>query len=162
MNIIKYDQHNDTLHAGIVSLITKIQQQEYDIPITYEDQPDLADINGFYDEFWIAQAGNEVVGTIGLLIMGDTGVIRKMFVHQDHRGSNKSIAQKLLHTLEVHCQSIGIHELYLGTTTAFKAAHRFYERNGYRAVPLEELPENFPRMVVDTVFYRKTLYPTND
>jgi N-acetylglutamate synthase-like GNAT family acetyltransferase len=51
----------------------------------------------------------------------------------------------------------GIRELYLGTTEKFLAAHRFYEKNGFGRVALESLPEAFPRMSLDTRFYRRTL-----
>jgi RimJ/RimL family protein N-acetyltransferase len=42
----------------------------------------------------------------------------------------------------------------LGTTDAFKAAHRFYEKNGFTEIPEHELPAMFPRMKQDTKFYR--------
>jgi RimJ/RimL family protein N-acetyltransferase len=51
----------------------------------------------------------------------------------------------------------GLRELYLGTTEKFLAAHRFYEKNGFGRVGLESLPEAFPRMFLDTRFYRRTL-----
>jgi len=35
-----------------------------------------------------------------------------------------------------------------------KAAHRFYERNGFVRMTAENLPPNFPRMPVDDVFYQ--------
>jgi predicted N-acetyltransferase YhbS len=34
-----------------------------------------------------------------------------------------------------------------------KAAHRFYERNGFVLIAEQDLPSNFPRMPVDNVFY---------
>jgi len=42
----------------------------------------------------------------------------------------------------------------LGTTPEFLTAHRFYEKNGFSLIDLEDLPESFPRMDVDTRFYR--------
>ena len=39
------------------------------------------------------------------------------------------------------------------------AAQRFYEKNGFRRVAVEELPPGFPRMPVDQVFYRLDLQP---
>lgn len=38
----------DAQRDGVRDLIVPIQQQEFDIPITYADQPDLQDIPGFY------------------------------------------------------------------------------------------------------------------
>jgi hypothetical protein len=33
---------------GVVSVILPIQREEFGIPVTLEDQPDLLDIPGFY------------------------------------------------------------------------------------------------------------------
>ena len=51
----------------------------------------------------------------------------------------------------------GLQEILLGTTDKFLAAHRFYERQGFTAVALADLPASFPRMAVDTRFYRRAL-----
>jgi predicted N-acetyltransferase YhbS len=45
----------------------------------------------------------------------------------------------------------------LGTTAKFLAAHRFYEKNGFREIAQTELPASFPVMTVDTKFYRRAL-----
>jgi len=34
---------------------------------------------------------------------------------------------------------------------------RFYEKNGFAQVPVEDLPTEFPRMAVDSIFYQKKL-----
>jgi GNAT superfamily N-acetyltransferase len=51
----------------------------------------------------------------------------------------------------------GVREILLGTTERFLAAHRFYERNGFQPIDAAALPPEFPRMAVDTRFYRLTL-----
>lgn len=147
---------------GVRDLIVPIQRQEFEIPITYEEQPDLRDIDGFYrhghGEFWIAEEGDDVVGSIALLDIGNgQGALRKMFVHADYRGSKHGTARALLDRLLAHARSGGLIELYLGTTAAFHAAHRFYEKAGFQQIAVAELPEDFPRMAVDTRFYRLTL-----
>ena len=59
----------------VIDLIVPIQQEEFNIPITPADQPDLQQIPAFYQKdngnFWLAIAGNEVVGTIALLDIGN-------------------------------------------------------------------------------------------
>ncbi len=80
-----------TWQASVADMIVHIQQEEYGIPITREQQPDLQDIAGFYQQgngnFWLAYIGEQVVGTIALLDIGQQQVaLRKMFVHQDYRG----------------------------------------------------------------------------
>jgi hypothetical protein len=51
----------------------------------------------------------------------------------------------------------GAREVLLGTTEAFLAAHRFYEKHGFACVERAALPAAFPVMAVDTRFYRLAL-----
>jgi len=98
--------------------------------------------------------GGFIVGSIALMAVGHgAGVIRKMFVRKEFRGKELSIAQRLLDTLVGHCREHGIGDLYLGTVDRMKAAHRFYERNGFRPIRMEDLPSYFPRMKTDNLFY---------
>ena len=145
-------------------LIVAIQRGEFAIDITAEQQPDLADIPGFYQVrgggFWVALDAERVVGTIGLLDIGSgQGALRKMFVDRDHRGPGHGTAKRLLDTLLDRARARDFRELYLGTTAKFLAAHRFYEKHGFAEVPREALPPAFPIMAVDTKFYRRTLDP---
>jgi RimJ/RimL family protein N-acetyltransferase len=48
-------------------------------------------------------------------------------------------------------------EIYLGTTAEFLAAHRFYEKNGFKEIAKSQLPPAFPIMAVDTKFYKQQL-----
>lgn len=151
---------------AICELILGIQQGEFQVPITLDDQPDLLQISSFYQQkggnFWVALADGEVVGTIALIDCGEgVGCIRKMFVRADWRGKEHGIAQQLLEILEAWAREKGISRLYLGTIERLQAAIRFYLRNGFRPVAAEDLPANFPRMVVDTHFFWKApLTPT--
>jgi len=143
---------------GVVEVILPIQQHEFDIPITLEAQPDLQDIAAFYQRgqghFWIAVDDRCVVGTIGLLDIGNhQTALRKMFVKASHRGREHGVAQRLFDTLLAWCQSQGVMDIYLGTTARFLAAHRFYEKNGFDEIAREALPARFPVMAVDTRFY---------
>ena len=149
--------------AGVRDLILGIQQNEFGLPITWEDQPDLHDIAGWYwagaGGFWVAkdQAGR-VVGTIGLRdIGGGVGALRKMFAAREWRGPERRVAPALLDALLAHASAAGIKAILLGTTEAFRAAHRFYEKNGFRQVPASAVPDAFPRMSGDTRFYRRDL-----
>jgi N-acetylglutamate synthase-like GNAT family acetyltransferase len=149
--------------AGVRDLILGIQQGEFGIAISWEDQPDLHDIPAFYragsGEFWVAKdEAGRIVGTIGLRdVGGDAGALRKMFVAQELRGRGRSVAQRLLETLVAHARAAGMQSILLGTTEAFRAAHRFYEKNGFRQVAPASLPATFPRMKGDTRFYRRDL-----
>jgi GNAT superfamily N-acetyltransferase len=147
------------LEARILALILPIQQQEFGVPITAEDQPDLMKIPEVYQArgggFWVGMQGDEVVGTLGLIDFGNGGALRKMFLRADQRGSG--LAQGLLDTLIAHAKAGGLPRLALGTLAQMEAAHRFYEKNGFLPVAPEGLPEGFPRMPVDNRFYVREL-----
>lgn len=142
---------------AIVELILSIQQKEFNVPITIEDQPDLLTINTFYyaggGGFWGAFINEELVGTIALIKFADNeAAIRKMFVKKEFRGKEFSIAQKLLDTLIEYCKENKIDDLYLGTISKLEAALRFYEKNHFVEIQKEELPNAFPWMAPDNVF----------
>lgn len=147
------------LERQVLDLILPIQQVEFGVPITAGDQPDLARIPEVYQAgrggFWVGLYGDRVVGTLGLLAFGQApgggGALRKMFLHRDARGGG--LAQALLDTALDHAQQQDLPGLWLGTLPQMGAAHRFYERNGFRRIGAEALPPAFPRMAVDTVFY---------
>lgn len=147
---------------GVMGLILAIQREEFGIAITAGDQPDLAAIPDFYQtgagDFWVAEApGGGVVGTIALKdIGGGQAALRKMFVHRDWRGA-AGVAQGLLDGLLDAARARGLEEIWLGTTDKFLAAHRFYEKNGFRLAAAESLPAAFPRMAVDSRFYAMAL-----
>jgi N-acetylglutamate synthase-like GNAT family acetyltransferase len=155
------ERHRD----GVVALVLPIQQAEFALPVTLQAQPDLLDIHGFFRKgcgnFWVALYGGEVVGTIGLLDIGDgVGALRKMFVQAPFRGPQHGVGQRLLSALLRWCGAHGFRSIYLGTTDAFRAAHRFYEKNGFAEIPKAELPPAFPVMGIDTRFYRLALART--
>ncbi|MGY0193976.1 GNAT family N-acetyltransferase [Leptothrix sp. BB-4] len=144
--------------SGVISLILPIQQSEFGIPITLEAQPDLVDIPAFYrygqGNFWVALDGEAVIGTVALLDIGNhQAALRKMFVAASHRGAEHTVAKRLLETLVHWCRTRQVREVFLGTTAKFLAAHRFYEKNGFREVQRGELPVGFPVMAVDSKFY---------
>ena len=156
--IITYlPEHQDS----IAELITTIQQKEFGVPITLQDQPDLLDIDNFYRQkngnFWCAvNEKSEVVGTIALIDVGESfGTIRKMFVKADYRGKETGVAAALINVLETWAKEHNMTSLYLGTFDRLKASHRFYEKNDFARIEPEGLPTKFPRMRVDNVFYRK-------
>lgn len=152
-------EYSNEYQAQVVDLILDIQQQEYNIKITKDDQPDLFTIEEFYQNgngnFWVALDGDKVVGTISLLDIGNQEVaLRKMFVDKEYRGSKYKTASLLLNNAIKWAKEMSIKAIYLGTTPQFLAAHRFYEKNGFKSVEVTDLPEKFPVMKVDKKFYK--------
>lgn len=143
---------------AVRALVLGIQNGEFGVPITLEAQPDLVDPAGFFrhgaGEVWVADRAGEVVGVIALIDIGaGDGALRKMFVRADARGSEPGIAKALLDILLAHARQGGLRRILLSTIEEFRAAHRFYEKNGFYLVPRADLPESFPLMGADTRFY---------
>jgi N-acetylglutamate synthase-like GNAT family acetyltransferase len=153
---------DNTYSEAVINIILPIQQIEFNVPITLEDQPDLLDIDASYYEnggaFWGAKINGELVGTIAMIKYDKhSAAIRKMFVKKEYRGREFQIAKRLLDTLIAYSEVNGIHKLYLGTVNFLTAAIRFYERNGFEQVAVDALPPLFPRMRADDTFYCLTL-----
>ncbi|RFS19388.1 GNAT family N-acetyltransferase [Chitinophaga silvatica] len=164
MKELFYSMIGNMHSQAAIDLILPIQQIEFNVPVTLEDQPDLKDIDNFYHGsgggFWGAFDGEELVGTIALINIGHhAGVIRKMFVKKEYRGKEFGIAQQLLEGLINHSREHGIEDIYLGTVDKLAAARRFYEKNQFNEVPKASLPSYFPLMQADNVFYHLHLQP---
>ncbi|KAF6626679.1 GNAT family N-acetyltransferase [Paenibacillus sp. EKM208P] len=159
INSIFLKEYSTEYQSQVVDLILHIQKDEYNIAIAKEDQPDLLDIENFYQRgngnFWVALSEGTVVGTIALLDIGNRKTaLRKMFVKQNYRGKTFNASNQLLHHAIGWARERSIEEIYLGTTPQFVAAHRFYEKNGFVRIAPGELPIGFPVMKVDKKFYR--------
>ncbi len=159
MEIVVYES---IFENQVIDHILNIQQNEFNVPISIEDQPDLNQIETYYQtnkgNFWLALENKKVIGTIALLdIDYQNAVIRKMFVNRNFRGPKYRVGQLLMNMLLAHAKHNQILKIYLGTTAKMFAAHRFYEKNGFLRINKTELPLLFPLVQVDTVFYKLIL-----
>jgi len=157
MKNFKIEVFTGEFQKQVVDLVLTIQQ-EFNTPVTLAEQIDLHDVSGFYQRgvgnFWVALLNGKVVGTIAVMDIGNQQVaLRKMFVEQSLRGKGFGIGQALLEEVFSYCAKLGLKEIYLGTTAFFLAAHRFYEKNGFREIAIDQLPESFSPMPCDTKFY---------
>lgn len=159
---VSIEQIGNESSAAVINIILPIQQIEFNVPITLEDQPDLLNIEAAYHQsgggFWGAKVNGALAGTIAMIKFDeDSGAIRKMFVKKEFRGKELSLAQNLLEKLIAYCKENKIAHLYLGTVSVLHAAIRFYERNGFVKVEKAALPVSFPLMNADNVFYHLTI-----
>lgn len=162
MNDISIDRYAPGDQKEVVAFIVPIQREEFGIEISVEDQPDLMQIQSFYQagtgDFWLARIQGEVIGTIGLKDIGNGEVaLRKMFVAARWRGREFGLAKQMLELLMTASKGPDVKRIYLGTTEKFTAAHRFYEKHGFKLIGQQDLPASFPLMVVDTRFYALAL-----
>lgn len=156
--MIKIEIYTEKYKTDIAALILNIQNNEFNVPLTIADQPDLLDIENFYfkknGNFWVAVEDEKLIGTIALIDF-DNGqaALRKMFVHNNYRGKEKGVGQLLLDKLLDWCKQKNITKIYLGTVEQLHAAKKFYVKNGFEKIDKVTLPESFPLMKVDTEFF---------
>jgi GNAT superfamily N-acetyltransferase len=158
MESVVIKQYQEGYKNELIELILDIQRNEFSIPITREDQPDLSNIPNFYQigagNFWVALCSGKVIGTAALLDIGNNqAALRKLFVNQAYRGGQYRTGKLLLESVLNWAAEREVKEIFLGTTAKFLAAHRFYEKNGFVEISKQSLPIAFPIMKVDTKFY---------
>ena len=143
----------------VEALVLPIQQVEFAVAITREQQPDLMDIPGTFQKgkgnFWLALQDGAVIGCVGVVDFGGERVaLKKMFVHRDFRGKQFGVSAALFAAARAWCQALGVAEIWLGTIAQMTAAHNFYRKNGFVEVSKDELPQGFPLVAVDNKFFR--------
>jgi GNAT superfamily N-acetyltransferase len=155
--MIKIRPHAAPDTAALLALILGIQCGEFGLSIGREDQPDLLDVAGFYRRGILGGRRRRRHRRFGGVDRHRRGrmALRKMFVAPAQRGDG--LAARLLDVALAHARAHGAREVLLGTTEAFLAAHRFYEKHGFACVERAALPAAFPVMAVDTRFYRLAL-----
>lgn len=142
----------------VAALVLSIQIDEFNVPITREDQPDLQDLESVFNVgrgvFLVILDGEKIVGTIGLLDAGEgLGVLRKMFVAPAYRGREWGTAKLLLDAFLKHARLHEFQVVQLGTQRRLAAACRFYEKHGFSEIAKDSMHKNFPFMAVDDRFY---------
>jgi GNAT superfamily N-acetyltransferase len=157
---IKISTYHPQYQAQVVDLILNIQQKEFGVSITLDDQPDLLKISNFYQQgngnFWVALDEDKVIGTIAAIDIANQNLaLRKMFVDSNYRGCG--VGKKLLNYLVSWAGERKVRKICLGTIDKFKVAHKFYQKNGFVRITESELPDNFPIMLSDDIFYCLTV-----
>lgn len=138
--------YNNKHQADIDQLLESILL-EFDLPARAPKNPLVLP-----DAYWVAEFNGKAIGTIALFNMKNRSVVlKKMFVSKEFRG--KGISKMLLDTLFKWARENNFARVYLGTMTEFKAAHRFYEKNGFKKIERKNLPRDFPINPVDPLYY---------
>lgn len=140
------ERYTPVFHEQVVSLILSIQNEEAEINLSYDEQPDLKDIEASYQtgggDFWIAREGERVIGTIGLYPLDDqVAVLKKFFVAREYRG--KRVGHALYQELLKFAVAHGFSSLILDTPSVAAESHRFYEKAGFRQIKPSELPVKY-------------------
>jgi len=86
------------------------------------------------DDFLVALDGNVVIGSIGLEIYGNYGLLRSLAVNKSFR--NKGIGDELLGKIERLAVTHGLAGIYLLTETA----PDYFKRKGYELIDRPTIP----------------------
>lgn len=105
----------------------------------------LAGIAPDLDGFVVAEAGEEIVGTAGLEVHGDAGILRSLAVRPDTRG--RGLGSRLTEGVLDVARSRSLRRVWLLTTTA----EDFFPRHGFRPAEREDAPPG----VRDSVEFRE-------
>lgn len=148
--------------SEVIALIEHIQVGEFSIPIEDGQFQELQSISKSFQKnkgnYWIALFNEKVIGTIAVIDIGHQAFeLRDVFLDKDYRGANTGFAKKLLDTVLVWSNEHNVTTIYLGTTLAFRAAHRFYEKHGFCEIAKKEMPSYCQPMDCDEKFYRLDL-----
>lgn len=152
-----------SLQSQIVDLILHIQNVEYGVNISLDEQPDLLDIEACYfgsgGGFWVAQDNaGRVVGTIALQrYEKNVAVLKKFFVSEAFRGSATGCAMDLFTTLIAFASAQGIETIVLDTPALAVRSHAFYKRNGFRQIDADELPVEYEYVQRNSLLFRLDL-----
>ncbi len=93
-----------------------------------------ADIADHVSNFFVAKAQSELIGVVGIEVLGKVGLLRSMVVESHFR--KRRIAQGLFWRTAGHAKLLGVARLYLLTLSA----SGFFERLGFAAVDRASVP----------------------
>ncbi len=142
---IKMVQYLPAHQAEIDTMMQQIAAEFLLPPPPASYKPDLPDF------YWVAMFNDKFMGTIALNKIGDYGVLKRMFLLKEFRGTG--VSQVMFHTALECCMENRLNTLYLGTIDQFVAAQKFYAKNGFSKIERSELPADFPHNPIDTLFY---------
>jgi amino-acid N-acetyltransferase len=111
------------------------QHREAIVTLLRDTRLPTEDLPPTLDHFFVATDGTSVVGTIGLEVYGECGLLRSMVVHPNQRSGG--IATRLVQALEDNAQAQGVRCMYLLTETA----PDYFQRKGYERISRENVPD---------------------
>ncbi|MEK5035091.1 GNAT family N-acetyltransferase [Paenibacillus sp. FSL R7-0302] len=136
----------DRYKEEVIKLILHVQNDEYGVGISVEEQPDILDIQSNYikegGNFWVALNENgDVVGSIGLQKKtDDIAVLKKFFVYKDYRGKELAIGTGLYEAMLDFAQKHRLSKVILDTPSKATRSHSFYKKVGFKEITKGDLP----------------------
>ena len=122
--------------SAVLALVEECLAEYGFLPDLKTSESDLLDIEGSYDGsggLFLVEEENGIVATGGLVLLdGEIGKIRKMYVRQDARG--RGLGRAILQRLLAEARRRKVRRVVLETTDAMTVAQRMYEAHGFRQV----------------------------
>lgn len=155
--------NDDKYRQEVIDLILYVQNVEYDVGITIEEQPDILNIKRNYIDnggcFWIAlnQEG-KVIGTIGLQKKTtEVAVMKKFFVYKEYRGKEHGVGMELYNFLLDFAKNQNFSTIILDTPSKANRSHNFYKKVGFNEILKESLPIQYDYPDRDSLIFRLDL-----
>lgn len=127
-------------------LVLIIMNKEFSITITAQN--DIPEIIAFLIQnklpaedvaenirFWIIKDGERIIGTIGLEVFGEYGLLRSLATDAEYRKTG--IAAALIDSLFIYSATRQLHEIYLLTETA----EAYFQKKGFGKIDRNDAPE---------------------
>jgi amino-acid N-acetyltransferase len=92
-------------------------------------------VKDFINDFLVAEAGNDIVGVVGMEYCCNYGLLRSTAVAPDWR--SKGVARQLVEQIIARAESRGTNALYLLTTTA----ERYFPSFGFVQTTRDAVPD---------------------
>lgn len=129
IEIIKYSNlYKEELYDFIFAIM--IAEVKKEPNALKKELIDLNNIETYYKgNFWIAIDNGKIIGSIGLLMKGTIGKIKRVYVSSAYR--RKGIGTLLYNEIEKIAKNMKIQELQLSAGINLENAHNFYEKIGY-------------------------------
>lgn len=108
--------------SSLVDFLQKLKLPNSDLP---------ADLSGFT----IAVDGTQIVGSAGMELLGNVGLLRSVAVAETHR--NQQLGQRLFTAALDHARSHQVQEVFLITNTA----DQYFAKNGFQPVDRSAVPD---------------------
>jgi len=121
MSILLKTAHPDQT-AGLIDFLQKSGLPNSDLP---------ADLSGFT----LAMEGAQIVGSAGMELMGNIGLLRSVAVDESYR--NQKLGQQLFEAALEHAQSRQVQKVFLITDSA----GAYFEKKGFFKIDRMDTPE---------------------
>lgn len=155
---MRISQYSEEEHPEINSLVEEIAK-EFEEPIISSNPSTKKN----FDNLWLVKKDELLIGTIGVIrLKNNNAILKSMFVKKEFRGKDIGVSRLLIQTAIDWLGDEKIERIFLGTMSQFKAAQKFYTKNGFFKIDKMELPSDFINNPLDNLYYRMDLIIDNN